>query len=184
MTSAQGCWRGVGSQRYSSCQRSWQGGHCRRQWCVPNPFNFSRSQENEPFPTRFLVLCMQFGERWWYRHACAVGGVFNILLMMGANLVGFVLGVDGAQYFAHELVISWEGKSYSKLKSPSRTSLIDVPTQVFVSSLSHVLVCSLAYRSCLNTGMSFRIGTRLSLIELGRLGKKSYVGEYNVDAKP
>ncbi len=32
---------------------------------------------------------------------CAAGGVFNILLMMGGNLVGFVLGMDGAQYFAH-----------------------------------------------------------------------------------
>ncbi|KAH9991748.1 MBOAT-domain-containing protein [Russula vinacea] len=50
-----------------------------------------------------------FGERWWYRHACAVGGVFNILLMMGANLVGFVVGMDGTQYFAHQLVNSWSG---------------------------------------------------------------------------
>ena len=63
--------------------------------------------------TFLLFLCMQFGERWWYRHACAAGGVFNILLMMGANLVGFVLGMDGAQYFARELVSSWDGKSYS-----------------------------------------------------------------------
>ena len=31
--------------------------------------------------------------------------------MMGANLVGFVLGVDGAQYFAHELIGSWAGTS-------------------------------------------------------------------------
>ena len=30
---------------------------------------------------------------------------------MGANLIGFVLGMDGAQYFAHELVSSWAGKS-------------------------------------------------------------------------
>ncbi|KAI0288928.1 MBOAT, membrane-bound O-acyltransferase family-domain-containing protein [Russula brevipes] len=50
-----------------------------------------------------------FGERWWYRYACAAGGVFNILLMMGANLIGFVLGVDGMQYFARELVSSWDG---------------------------------------------------------------------------
>ena len=56
---------------------------------------------------------MQFGDRWWYRHVCAAGGVFNVLLMMGANLVGFVLGMDGAQYFAHELVSSWDGMSYS-----------------------------------------------------------------------
>jgi hypothetical protein len=53
----------------------------------------------------------KFGERWWYRHACAAGGVFTILLMMGANLVGFVVGMDGAQYFAYQLVSSWSGES-------------------------------------------------------------------------
>jgi protein-cysteine N-palmitoyltransferase HHAT len=35
-----------------------------------------------------------------------VGGIFNILLMMGANLVGFVVGLFGTQYFAHRLVNS------------------------------------------------------------------------------
>jgi len=50
-----------------------------------------------------------FEERWWYRHACAAGGVFNVLLMMGANLIGFVLGMDGAQYLAHEVVSNWGG---------------------------------------------------------------------------
>jgi len=50
-----------------------------------------------------------FGEKWWYRHCCAIGGVFNILMMMGANLVGFVVGTDGAQYLAYQLVSSWSG---------------------------------------------------------------------------
>jgi len=50
-----------------------------------------------------------FGNRWWYRYACAASGVFNVLLMMGANLIGFVLGVDGARYFAREIVSSWAG---------------------------------------------------------------------------
>ena len=49
---------------------------------------------------------VQFGDRWWHCHACAAGGVFNVLLMMGANLAGFVLGVDGAQYFVQELFSS------------------------------------------------------------------------------
>ncbi|KAH8986223.1 hypothetical protein EDB86DRAFT_3082942 [Lactarius hatsudake] len=48
-------------------------------------------------------------DKCWYRHACAAGGVGNVLLIMGANLVGFVLGVDGARYFAHELISSWAG---------------------------------------------------------------------------
>jgi len=30
-----------------------------------------------------------------YRHLCAVGAVFNILMMMTANLVGFCVGLDG-----------------------------------------------------------------------------------------
>jgi len=50
-----------------------------------------------------------FGEKWWYRHVCAIGGVFNILMMMGANLVGFVVGMDGAQYLGYQLVSSWSG---------------------------------------------------------------------------
>ena len=76
-----------------------------------------RSQEGESVLTWFFVVCMQFEERWWYRHACAAGGVFNVLLMMGANLIGFVLGVDGAQYLAHEVVSNWDGKSYSGVAS-------------------------------------------------------------------
>ncbi|KAN0133364.1 hypothetical protein V8E53_008804 [Lactarius tabidus] len=40
---------------------------------------------------------------------CAAVGVFNVLLIMGVNLVGFVLGVDGARYFALELINGWAG---------------------------------------------------------------------------
>jgi hypothetical protein len=29
-----------------------------------------------------------------------LAGVFNVLQLLGANLIGFVLGVDGARYFA------------------------------------------------------------------------------------
>ncbi|KAI0293499.1 MBOAT, membrane-bound O-acyltransferase family-domain-containing protein [Multifurca ochricompacta] len=61
---------------------------------------------------KYIFFVAQFGDRWWYRHACAIGGVFNVLLMMGANLVGFVLGLDGAQYFARELINSWGGISF------------------------------------------------------------------------
>ncbi|KAH9973241.1 hypothetical protein BGW80DRAFT_1252205 [Lactifluus volemus] len=46
-----------------------------------------------------------------YLHPClgkSGGGVFNILLLMGANPVGFVLGVDGARYFVHELTGGWD----------------------------------------------------------------------------
>ena len=108
------------------------------------------------FNSSFLFFCAQFGERWWYRHLCAFGGVFNILLMMGANLVGFVVGMDGAQYLASQLVSSWNGE-FLLPDIPSCPSLkIDVHAQAFVSFASHVPVCSLAYSSCSNTGRFFR----------------------------
>ncbi|GJJ08164.1 hypothetical protein Clacol_002372 [Clathrus columnatus] len=46
----------------------------------------------------------KYGDFWWYRHLCAIGAVFNILLMMIANLVGFVLGIDGTKYMISQLV--------------------------------------------------------------------------------
>ncbi|KAH9978634.1 hypothetical protein BGW80DRAFT_1455404 [Lactifluus volemus] len=45
------------------------------------------------------------------------GGVFNILLLMGANLVGFVLGVDGAQYFVHEMTGCWDGNPRNSIRA-------------------------------------------------------------------
>nr|XP_018259356.1 glycerol transporter [Kwoniella dejecticola CBS 10117]OBR81514.1 glycerol transporter [Kwoniella dejecticola CBS 10117] len=44
-----------------------------------------------------------YGNNWWYRHVCAIGGVINVLLMMSANLVGFVLGLDGMKVLLNEL---------------------------------------------------------------------------------
>jgi len=51
----------------------------------------------------------KFVSRPWYRHVCALGAVGNILLMMTANLVGFVLGPEGMAYMAHEITTSWAG---------------------------------------------------------------------------
>ncbi|KAH9962805.1 hypothetical protein BGW80DRAFT_1463403 [Lactifluus volemus] len=48
---------------------------------------------------------------------CDLGGVFNILLLMGANLVGFVLGVDGAQYFVHEMTGCWDGNPRNSIRA-------------------------------------------------------------------
>ncbi|ESK97357.1 glycerol transporter [Moniliophthora roreri MCA 2997] len=52
---------------------------------------------------RFLLPASRYGAKPWYRHACAVGAVLNILLMMIANLVGFVIGTDGIQFFVDQL---------------------------------------------------------------------------------
>ena len=65
---------------------------------------------------------IQFGVYWWYRHVCAVGGVFNILTMLAANLVGFVIGTDGISYMISALTDSWEG-AYDTCGGVSRTGL-------------------------------------------------------------
>ena len=40
---------------------------------------------------------------------CAIGGVFNILTMLAANLVGFVIGTEGISYMLGQLTGSLEG---------------------------------------------------------------------------
>ena len=55
-------------------------------------------------------ITIQFGSTAWYRHLAAGGAVLNIILMMTANLVGFVLGIDGVRYLGEQLVSSSDGK--------------------------------------------------------------------------
>ncbi|EIN03983.1 MBOAT-domain-containing protein [Punctularia strigosozonata HHB-11173 SS5] len=54
----------------------------------------------------------QFGTAYWYRHLCAVGAVGNILTMMAANLVGFVIGLEGTSYIFKELFASVAGVQF------------------------------------------------------------------------
>jgi len=72
-------------------------------------------------------LVIQFGAQWWYRHVCAVGGVFNILTMLIANLIGFVVGTDGISYMIGRLADNWEGmcEEYGEI---SHTGLISPNT--------------------------------------------------------
>lgn len=55
------------------------------------------------------VLTRQYGHERWYRPLAGLGGVFNILLLMSANLVGFVLGLDGMRHLLTELTSSISG---------------------------------------------------------------------------
>lgn len=64
---------------------------------------------------KWLVSSSRYGERWWYRHICAFGAVFNILLMMIANLVGFVIGIDGIRYLLDQLIGTAQGQLHSFL---------------------------------------------------------------------
>ncbi|KAF5379735.1 hypothetical protein D9615_005789 [Tricholomella constricta] len=57
----------------------------------------------------YLLPASKYGTKRWYRHVCALGGVANVLMMMGANLVGFVIGTDGIQFFVRELFGTTQG---------------------------------------------------------------------------
>ncbi|PIL32352.1 transporter [Ganoderma sinense ZZ0214-1] len=58
---------------------------------------------------RHFLPSSKYGDRPWFRHVGAVGGVLNVLMMMTANLVGFVIGVDGMKYMIEQIFGSWEG---------------------------------------------------------------------------
>lgn len=45
----------------------------------------------------------------WFRHLVALGGTFNVMAMMSANLVGFSIGVDGVKFMWKEMLGSWAG---------------------------------------------------------------------------
>ncbi|KAG8834820.1 glycerol transporter [Serendipita sp. 399] len=53
----------------------------------------------------------QYGDFWWYRYLRALGGVGNILMLMVANLVGFVIGLEGMRYLGAQLLSSFSGTS-------------------------------------------------------------------------
>lgn len=67
---------------------------------------------------------MQYVDQRWYRHVCAVGAVFNIMTMMSANLVGFVVGTDGISYMLQQVLGTFDG-AYA---ANSPTSLL--PAQI------------------------------------------------------
>ncbi|CAG8439457.1 1794_t:CDS:2 [Ambispora gerdemannii] len=54
-------------------------------WLFILPENFAQT----------IFSAKKWNESPYYRHICAAGGVFNILMMMFANLVGFSVGLDG-----------------------------------------------------------------------------------------
>ncbi|WFC95807.1 glycerol transporter [Malassezia brasiliensis] len=58
---------------------------------------------------RYVLPSRTYGARPWYRHVCALGGALNVLMMTTANLVGFVVGVDGVKYLWSQLVRSRAG---------------------------------------------------------------------------
>ncbi|TFY83924.1 hypothetical protein EWM64_g90 [Hericium alpestre] len=61
---------------------------------------------------KYLLPASKFGDKPWYRHVCALGAVCNVLMMMAANLVGFVLGTEGMGYMVREMGGSWAGLGF------------------------------------------------------------------------
>ncbi|KAF8872573.1 MBOAT, membrane-bound O-acyltransferase family-domain-containing protein [Infundibulicybe gibba] len=58
---------------------------------------------------RYFLPQSRYGDKPWYRHACALGAVFNMMMMMSANLVGFVIGLDGLRFFLDQLFGTTQG---------------------------------------------------------------------------
>lgn len=54
-------------------------------------------------------LIQPYRATWWYRHACALGAVLNIWLMMIANLFGFCLGKDGTHALIKDMLTTFDG---------------------------------------------------------------------------
>ncbi|KAJ1026894.1 hypothetical protein NDA16_002188 [Ustilago loliicola] len=61
---------------------------------------------------RKVLPYKEYGDRWWFRHVAAVGGVGNVLMMMTGNLVGFAIGTDGIKYMLEQLLGDWEGVKF------------------------------------------------------------------------
>ncbi|GAA5864357.1 hypothetical protein JCM3774_002762 [Rhodotorula dairenensis] len=61
---------------------------------------------------RQVVPFSKYGSKPWYRHLAAAGGVANILLLMTANLVGFVVGVDGGKELWRVMLGDWQGRFF------------------------------------------------------------------------
>lgn len=45
-----------------------------------------------------------------YRMLCCVGAIFNVLMMISANVVGFAVGLDGLESIVKSILHDWSGK--------------------------------------------------------------------------
>jgi len=62
-----------------------------------------------------IIASLVFPAKQWrdrpnqYRWLCGVGAIFNILMMMTANLVGYAIGIDGLKGLLHAMIGSTTG---------------------------------------------------------------------------
>ena len=59
---------------------------------------------------RSLVPSRVYGQRPWFRHVRALSTVANMFMMISANLVGFVIGLDGVQFVWSQMVETGAGR--------------------------------------------------------------------------
>ncbi|KAF8151046.1 MBOAT, membrane-bound O-acyltransferase family-domain-containing protein [Crassisporium funariophilum] len=65
----------------------------------------------------YLLPASKYGKYPWYRHVCAIGGVLNIIMMMAANLVGFVVGPESIKFLVGQLFGTLEGARFMLLSA-------------------------------------------------------------------
>lgn len=63
------------------------------------------------------MIFKKYENLWFYRHLCAIGAVFNIWMMMIANLFGFCLGPDGTSGLLKEMFSTLHGLRFFLISS-------------------------------------------------------------------
>jgi hypothetical protein len=109
-----------------------------------------------------MLRKLQYAEMHWYRHACAIGAVFNILMMITTTTIGFVLGVDNTLAFLKQVFGTWSGRfslpsspfAHCACETSRRIGRADISDTLQASLSSFRLVSSFSQlcRSCLNIG--------------------------------
>jgi protein-cysteine N-palmitoyltransferase HHAT len=88
-----------------------------------------------------------------YRMLCCAGGVFNVLMMMMANLVGYAVGLDGLNSIISGILQDWSGKLFLVLVVLG-LSILELTewVQAFSSWSRHVWRSLLESKSCSRSG--------------------------------
>lgn len=84
---------------------------------------------------RSLHTRSQYGDKPWYIPVCALGAVFNIVMMIVANTIGFVLGPKNSLVFLKEVFGTWSGEL---VQEPFWTNLVMGDSSV-LAPLFHLL---------------------------------------------
>lgn len=82
-----------------------------------------------------IMFREQFGDKWWYRHVRAAD--------VRANVVVFVIRIDGARFFPYGLISSLAGPPRSQ-RAVAATVYRNTHVEGFDSCWVHIHACSLA----------------------------------------